>query len=61
MLRRLAVWLLCAGRARELLQQLLADRFGLRVHHESKEMPVYALVVGTGGPKMAARAFAALS
>jgi uncharacterized protein (TIGR03435 family) len=34
-----------------LLQSLLADRFGLRVSHQTKELPVYALVVAKGGPK----------
>jgi uncharacterized protein (TIGR03435 family) len=34
------------------LQALLADRFGLRIHRESKEMPVYAMVVGKGGSKL---------
>ncbi|MGB9455525.1 MAG: TIGR03435 family protein [Bryobacteraceae bacterium] len=35
-----------------MLQALLADRFKLAIHRESKERPVYALVVGKGGPKM---------
>jgi len=35
-----------------MLQALLADRFKLVVHREMKEMPVYALVVGKGGPKL---------
>lgn len=34
-----------------MLQSLLADRFGLRVSHQSKELPVFALVVVKGGPK----------
>jgi uncharacterized protein (TIGR03435 family) len=34
-----------------MLQNLLAERFGLKVHREKKEMPVYALVIATGGPK----------
>jgi uncharacterized protein (TIGR03435 family) len=34
-----------------MLQQLLADRFKLVVHHEPKEFPLYALVVANGGPK----------
>jgi uncharacterized protein (TIGR03435 family) len=34
------------------LQKLLADRFKLMVHRESKEFPVYALVVAKGGPKL---------
>jgi uncharacterized protein (TIGR03435 family) len=31
---------------------LLAERFKLIVHHESKEMPVLALVVAKGGPRL---------
>jgi uncharacterized protein (TIGR03435 family) len=34
-----------------LLQSLLADRFGLKVSQQSKELPVYALVVAKGGPR----------
>jgi uncharacterized protein (TIGR03435 family) len=30
----------------EMLQALLAERFGLVVHREKKEMPVYALLIG---------------
>ena len=36
---------------RAMLQQLLADRFKLVVHHESKEFPLYDLVVAKNGPK----------
>jgi len=36
-----------------MLRTLLEDRFKLGFHRESKEMPVYALVVGRGGPKLA--------
>jgi uncharacterized protein (TIGR03435 family) len=36
---------------RGMLQLLLADRFQLRVHRETREVPVYALVVGKNGPK----------
>jgi bla regulator protein blaR1 len=35
-----------------MLQPLLADRFGLKFHHETRELPVYALVVAKGGPKL---------
>jgi uncharacterized protein (TIGR03435 family) len=35
-----------------MLQKLLEDRFQLRLHHETKEMPVYALVVAKNGPKL---------
>jgi len=36
----------------EMLRTLLAERFKLKVHRETKEHAVYALVVGKGGPKM---------
>ncbi|HWC97069.1 MAG TPA: TIGR03435 family protein [Candidatus Sulfopaludibacter sp.] len=35
-----------------MLQNLLKERFGLAVHHETKDLPMYALVVGKGGSKM---------
>jgi uncharacterized protein (TIGR03435 family) len=38
-------------RLRLMLQTLLADRFGLKVHHERKEQQVYGLTVAKGGPK----------
>jgi uncharacterized protein (TIGR03435 family) len=34
------------------LRTMLADRFQLRVHRETKEMPVFALVVTKNGPKI---------
>jgi uncharacterized protein (TIGR03435 family) len=37
---------------RMMLQTLLADRFKMAIHKETKEMPVYALVVARGGPKL---------
>jgi len=37
---------------RLMVRALLADRFKLAIHRESKEMPVYELVVGKGGPKL---------
>jgi len=39
-------------RMRMMLQDLLADRFKLKLHRETKEMPVYSLVVAKGGPKL---------
>jgi len=35
-----------------MLQSLLADRFNLKVHKETKQLPVYALTVGKNGPKL---------
>jgi uncharacterized protein (TIGR03435 family) len=35
-----------------MLQMLLADRFKLRVRQETKELPIYALVVAKNGPKL---------
>ena len=35
-----------------MLQALLADRFKLAVHHDSKELSIYALVVAKNGPKL---------
>jgi uncharacterized protein (TIGR03435 family) len=35
-----------------MLQGLLAERFKLVAHKETKELPTYALVVAKGGPKM---------
>lgn len=37
---------------REMLQKLLAERFQLKVHTETKTLPVYDLVVDKGGPKL---------
>ena len=34
------------------VRALLADRFQLKVHRETKELPVYELIVAKGGPKM---------
>ena len=39
------------GQLRQRLQALLADRFKLVVRRETKEMPVYHLVVARNGPK----------
>ena len=38
----------------KMICKLLAERFGLKLHREQREMPVYALVVAKGGPKLAA-------
>jgi uncharacterized protein (TIGR03435 family) len=34
------------------IQALLADRFQLQLHRETKELPLYALVVDKNGPKL---------
>jgi uncharacterized protein (TIGR03435 family) len=39
-------------RFRLMLQNLLAERFHLAVHHETREFPGYELVVASGGPKL---------
>jgi uncharacterized protein (TIGR03435 family) len=42
-----------ANRQRDLmLQSLLKERFKLQVRQETKELPVYSLVVAKGGPKL---------
>ncbi len=37
--------------SRRLVQSILAQRFGLAVHRETNELPVYALMAGEDGPK----------
>ncbi len=44
--------ILTTDEARLMLRTLLAERFLLAVHKESRSMPVYALVVNRGGPKL---------
>jgi uncharacterized protein (TIGR03435 family) len=36
----------------EMIQTLLADRFKVTIHKESKVLPIYAMVVAKGGPKL---------
>jgi uncharacterized protein (TIGR03435 family) len=43
------------GQMRLMLQSLLAERFGLVVHRESKSLPGYALVVGKKPPALHAK------
>lgn len=40
------------AQARAMLQTLLADRFQLKLHRQTKELPVFALVVAKNGPKL---------
>lgn len=42
-----------AAQVMSMLQNLLAGRFGLKVRRENRESPVYDLVVGKGGSKLA--------
>jgi uncharacterized protein (TIGR03435 family) len=35
-----------------MLQNLFAERFGMKIHHEKRELSGYELVVGKGGTKM---------
>jgi uncharacterized protein (TIGR03435 family) len=37
---------------RTMFQSILADRFKLVVHHETRELPIYVLSVAKGGPKL---------
>jgi uncharacterized protein (TIGR03435 family) len=39
---------------RLMVQALLVSRFGLKIHRETRDLPVYALVVGKNGPKLTA-------
>jgi uncharacterized protein (TIGR03435 family) len=41
-----------AEQRREMLLPLLEERFNLKYHHETRELPTYALVVAKGGPKL---------
>lgn len=43
---------LTTAQARQMMQNLLADRFQLQVHRETEEVPMYALVIAKGGPKL---------
>jgi uncharacterized protein (TIGR03435 family) len=36
----------------QMLQTLLAERFNLKIHRETKDEPVYFLIVGKNGPKL---------
>jgi bla regulator protein BlaR1 len=40
------------GEVSLMLQSLLADRFQLKIHHETKELPIYALVVANKDGKL---------
>lgn len=36
----------------EMMQKILAERFGVKLHHEQRELPVFALSIAKGGPKI---------
>jgi uncharacterized protein (TIGR03435 family) len=38
--------------ARQMMQTLLADRFRLKLHRETKEMPVYVVTADKNGPRL---------
>jgi uncharacterized protein (TIGR03435 family) len=46
-----AVGPLEASQVKLMLQALLEDRFGLKLHREVRELPVVVLVIGKNGPK----------
>jgi uncharacterized protein (TIGR03435 family) len=37
---------------RWMMQSLLTDRFNLKVHHVTRQLPIYALVIAKGGSKL---------
>jgi uncharacterized protein (TIGR03435 family) len=39
-----------------MVQSMLEDRFRLKIRRETRELPLYVLVIGSGGPKMTAAA-----
>lgn len=36
----------------QMMQSLLKDRFNLKVHHATRQIPIYALVIAKGGSKL---------
>jgi uncharacterized protein (TIGR03435 family) len=37
---------------REMLQALLAERFNLKVHHATRDLPIYSLEIAKNGPRL---------
>ncbi len=44
--------MLTSEQRRIMLQTLLVDRFGMKFHHDTKELQEYALVITKGGPRL---------
>ena len=40
------------GEKKLMIQNLLADRFQLKVHRETRQLPIYALTIAKGGTKL---------
>ena len=40
------------NQVRKMLQALLVERFKLKIRHETKDLPIFALVVAKSGPKL---------
>lgn len=40
------------AKVREMMQTMLAERFNLALHKETRQLPMYSLVVAKGGPKI---------
>jgi uncharacterized protein (TIGR03435 family) len=40
------------GQARRMLQTLLSERFQLKIHHETRDLPAYALTIAKSGSKL---------
>ena len=40
------------GQLEEMIRRILPERFGLKLHHEQRELPVFALTIAKGGPKI---------
>lgn len=40
-----------SAETRAMLQNLLAERFAMKVHRETRQLPAYALTIAKGGPK----------
>jgi uncharacterized protein (TIGR03435 family) len=41
-----------AAQRRAMMQTLLADRFQLKIHHETRDLPIYSLALAKGGFKL---------